>query len=69
MLVFPSTLSHKATYLTIDESTRIEFFALYPLYPEEMNLKFSHGLDALLERFAQSGMTELIRPDRGSMVV
>lgn len=35
---------------------KVAMFYLHPLYPEEMQLKLDEGLDALLDRFEQSGL-------------
>ena len=40
------------------------FFAVIPLYEEEMNLKLRKGYDALFDAFDQHAITELIDPQR-----
>jgi len=45
----------------------INFFAAWPLYPEEMQYKLDHGTDALLDRFIAAGIEpipEFIDPQR-----
>jgi len=42
----------------------VAFFALWPLYKEEMELKLTKGMDALLERFERAGITEVIDVNR-----
>lgn len=38
----------------------INFLALVPLYREEMDFKLRHGYEALAERLAEAGVTELL---------
>ena len=42
----------------------IRFWSLVPVYREEMDLKLKQGADALLERFDNAGITELVDPVR-----
>lgn len=46
--------------LRLGESKRIEFLAVYPLYPEELDLKLGEGLDPLLDRFERCSVTDLL---------
>lgn len=46
----------------------IEFFSLLPLYPEEVEFKLRHGSEALIDRLAEVGASELVdirRPNVG----
>jgi Suppressor of fused protein (SUFU) len=50
-----------ADFLTLDlDDRRIHFLALVPIYREEMEFKMRHGVDALEDRFADAGVTELL---------
>lgn len=52
-------------FLTLHlEDRKIHFLALVPLYREEMELKLRHGVNALLDRFEDAGVTELLDLDR-----
>lgn len=52
--------------LYINPDKEIEFLALYPLYPEEMDLKLRKGADAIFQRFAQNNITDYVDPNRKS---
>jgi hypothetical protein len=44
------------------------FFAVLPLYLDEMNFKLRKGVDALMSAFERYGITELLDPRRRSVV-
>jgi len=71
MLVMPPILSPGAMELRVgDDATRdptIRFYALCPIYPQEMDYKLKRGTDKLFELFQQAEMTELIRPQRQNL--
>ena len=46
--------------LKINEEKTIHFLAIFPLYNAEMNFKLKHGAEALLEKFEQNGVTEVV---------
>ncbi|AWB43067.1 hypothetical protein DCC85_01690 [Paenibacillus sp. CAA11] len=46
--------------LQMDEERSVNFYSIVPLYPEEMDFKLKHGINALLERFDEHGITELV---------
>lgn len=46
--------------LKMDEERSIRFYAVIPLYQEEMDYKLKHGLDALMDRFDKHGINEVI---------
>ena len=46
----------------------VEMLAVWPLYPEEMDLKLEKGTEALVERFEEMGITPLVDPSRPSAV-
>ena len=64
MMAFMPMLSPNAAQLQIDDKTRIDFYALWPLYPEEMQLKLDKGLEPLLQKLMEAEVSELIVPDR-----
>lgn len=68
-LVFVPMLATKARQLVVSDDVRIDFFALFPLMRDEMELKLNKGLDALLEALGDGDvMTELIDPRRKSVL-
>jgi hypothetical protein len=67
-LVFPPVLvRNDLPPLTVGER-EVEFLALYPLYADEMDLKLEHGLEALLDRLYDAGVTDELEPGRPSVV-
>jgi hypothetical protein len=42
----------------------VHFFAVIPIYREEMELKLSKGVEALNERLQEAGVSELLDPNR-----
>jgi predicted Zn finger-like uncharacterized protein len=67
MLVMPTILAPALNEPLVADDALIHFYALCPLYPQEMNLKLKRGLPALFELFGKAEMTELIRPDRPNL--
>jgi hypothetical protein len=47
----------------------IHFYSLVPLYREEMELKLAEGTDALLKRFDEQGVSELLDPTRPNVAI
>ena len=58
ILVLPPFVSHahEACVFHSRDGTRLNLYALIPLYPGEIELKTAQGLDTLLERFDESGI-------------
>ncbi|HEY1789596.1 MAG TPA: suppressor of fused domain protein [Verrucomicrobiae bacterium] len=46
--------------LTVSPEMKIHFYAVVPLYKEEMELKLKSGAEALYERFNRHGISELL---------
>ena len=60
-LILPSLTVPKGFHtLRISGEKEIFFFAVYPLYAEEMELKMHAGLDALLERFDRAKIRDVV---------
>lgn len=51
--------------LELDDRT-INFYGVWPLYPAEVSFKLNKGLEALLDKLEQGGVTELIEVDRAN---
>ena len=58
VLILPPFVSHahEACVFHSRDGTRLNLYALIPLYPGEIELKTAQGLDTLLERFDESGI-------------
>lgn len=64
ILLPPVTAPEDFFVLPIDERKSIGFLAVYPLYPEEMDLKLRKGTDALLEGFERHAIGDIVNPRR-----
>jgi hypothetical protein len=60
MLLLPSLLHPDARRLVVHDDVTIEFLSLWPLYPEELELKLNEGLSALQAAFAAAHVTDLL---------
>ncbi len=64
-IVLPSvTVPAAFDTLVINDQKTIAFYAVLPLYEEEMNLKLRFGTDALLEKLGKRKITDIIEPAR-----
>ena len=52
--------------LSLSDGRSINFYAVVPLYSEEMHLKLTKGTGALLDRFDEAGISELLDPHRAN---
>jgi hypothetical protein len=64
LLLRPMTVSVDLWDLEVRADKTIHFFALFPLYEEETNLKLQKGADHLAELFEKNKITELFDPNR-----
>jgi hypothetical protein len=60
LLLLPSVLHPNARHLVVHDDVTIEFLSLWPLYPEEMELKLNEGLEALQAAFAAAHIADLL---------
>ena len=60
LLFLPVLAPEEFWELKINEEKTIHFLAIFPLYNAEMNFKLKHGAEALLEKFEQNGVTEVV---------
>ena len=58
----------EARTIEVGDGTRIDLLALIPLHPAEIDLKVSQGTDALIAALDRGNVTELLDPDRPSLV-
>jgi hypothetical protein len=59
----PSLAPDEFRQLKLKKKT-INFYALYPLYKEEMDYKLKRGADGLGEKLAEIEVSELLDPKR-----
>jgi hypothetical protein len=65
LLAPPQTVPQEFTRLRVGDRD-VRFFGVFALHADEMQLKLDEGFEALLEPFAQAGVTELVDPSRPS---
>lgn len=63
-LILPSEVG----VLKLADGRRINFYAVWPLYQSEVDLKLNQGLDALIDRFERHQVTELLDLNRPAVV-
>ena len=64
-VILPSvTVPEEFHTLKIDEDKTIRFYAVVPLYPEEMDLKLRSGTEELMKRFGRADITDIVQPGR-----
>jgi hypothetical protein len=68
MLAPAVNLSSNLLRLRCRPDKEVWFFAVIPLYLDEMNFKLRKGVDALMGEFERHGITELLDPGRRSVV-
>lgn len=64
ILLSPALIAEEFRALKIDDERTINFYSLVPIYREEMDFKLSKGTNALVDRFAKNGVTELLDLNR-----
>lgn len=69
ILVMPPISLPPESYVLDDGAgPKVHFYALYPLYDDEMSLKLAQGTDALIDRMEAANVMDLLNPARPSMV-
>jgi hypothetical protein len=68
MLLNPQTFPDGADRVTTNDNRTIHYLAVVPLLPEEMAFKEDHDSDALEGKLFDAGLTELVDPERSSVV-
>ena len=66
ILLPPMTLPQEFHTLVVRPDKTIQFLAVFPLYPEEMDLKLKRGAQALFPGFDRNQTSELLQIDRPS---
>ncbi|HEX4590357.1 MAG TPA: suppressor of fused domain protein [Gemmataceae bacterium] len=64
LIVPPTLFDERFEQLAISDDKVVQFYAVVPLYREEMDFKLQHGTEELLGRFAAAGICELLDPRR-----
>lgn len=68
LILLPPIMANKEFIsVKVDEERTINFYAIIPLYVEEMNYKLKYGYDGLLDKFDENGINELIDLNRKNM--
>ena len=61
LMLFPNLSIESSFYeLKISDEKTINFYCLYPLYKEEMELKLKKGTDGLIDQFKKFGVTDIV---------
>jgi len=64
LLVEPILYGQDFAHLKVNDTKTVNFLSLIPIYTEEMDFKLKRGTSALLKRFNENGITEVLRLDR-----
>ncbi len=67
-LLLPSIEMDESSYQLETPSRKINFFALYPLYAEELNFKLREGLEPLLDKLGEAGAGAVLDPSRPNAI-
>ena len=68
IIIPPMLVSEDFYQLKISEDKTINFYAICPVYQQEMDLKLKKGADALFELFEQNRVSELVDVNRPCVV-
>ena len=61
-------LSPEVADLDLPDGRKINFYAVWPLYQSEVDLKLNRGLDALIDQFEKYQVTEVLDLNRPAVV-
>ena len=67
ILLPPFSLPEEFACLSLDDKRVINFYAMVPLYTEEMNFKIKNGADRLVDLMEQNRITDVIDSQRANM--
>ena len=68
LILTPLIAGKGMVQLTVSPTQTIHFYSLVPVYQEEMDFKLQQGCDALLKKFDQFHVTDLIDPRRTNVI-
>jgi Suppressor of fused protein (SUFU) len=63
-LGFPTTVESQYVTARCSDDKVVTFFAVYPLFDEEVQLKMRAGAEELFRRFEKAAITEMVNPGR-----
>jgi len=64
-VILPSvTVAKEFHTLKINDEKTIRFYAVVPLYPEELDLKLRKGTAELMRKFGRANITDIVEPGR-----
>lgn len=70
MFIYPSImLPQEFSTLSVSENKLINFYSLYPIYKEEMNYKLEKGSEALLDKFENNNVSEIVNVSRANTCI
>ncbi|MBH0238669.1 suppressor of fused domain protein [Methylobrevis albus] len=69
LLISPLGWPPDRTTLVTADGTQIEFMAVFPLYPDELDYKLNKGLKPLVDALSGAGVDDTVRPDRPSSII
>jgi Suppressor of fused protein (SUFU) len=64
LLLPPMLVGEEFHQLKMGRAKTINFYAMVPIYREEMDFKLKHDVNALLEKFAEAEVSELLDVER-----
>lgn len=64
LIVPPTLFDERFDQLALSDDKVVQFYAMLPLYREEMAFKLKHGTEELLRRFMEVGICERLDPHR-----
>ena len=69
MLLTAISLPEEFQELRVGPAKTIQFYTLYPIYPEEMALKMNLGASALLDRFEEADLSDVVDLHRPNLAL
>jgi predicted Zn finger-like uncharacterized protein len=64
LILSPLWFDDEFAQLQLDDGRSINFLSIIPIYPQEMQLKLSKGLEALADKLGDLSVEELMDPNR-----
>ncbi len=64
MVLPPLEVDEDFLALDMGDGRQVHFYAILPLYLEELEYKLVHGMDALLDKFEEHNINEIVDPKR-----
>jgi hypothetical protein len=68
LLLPPVSLSSEAWRIPLQGEREVQLYSLTPLYAEEMDFKLRRGTEALMDRFEEAGVTDVVDVRRPNLV-